>query len=89
MMSQTIYVLTIKRAGGLPEVTYYTTRQEAQESQRIDHEAYILNHLRTANRIKGALRGKGQSKMYALAAGIVADNIQYRIHTAVLQGDAQ
>lgn len=94
-MNKTIYILTAKRQGHEPQTWYYTTRKEAEENQRCLHEGYLLMHLATANRIKGALRGRGQPKMFALAAGIVAENLQYTIHTATLReplltaGDAQ
>lgn len=82
-----MFILTCTRQGQEPQVWYFTTLQGAQEHQRLAYEGYILNHLANANRIKGALRGKGQSKLSALASGIVADNIQFEITTALLRGD--
>tara|TARA_R110000824_G_scaffold392433_1_gene590850 strand:- start:918 stop:1205 length:288 start_codon:yes stop_codon:yes gene_type:complete len=82
----TIYILTAKRQGQEPQTWYHTTRQEAEENQRCHHEGYLMMHLATANRIKGALRTfTGIDKMSALAAGIVVDNLQYTIHIAKLR----
>lgn len=83
----TIFKLTCTRQGQEPQVWYFSTLQGAQEHQRMTYEGYILNHLRTANRIKGALRGRGQPRMLALASGIVADNIQFNITREWLRGD--
>jgi hypothetical protein len=86
-MMTTIFKLTCTRQGQEPQVWYFSTLQGAQEHQRLAHEDYILNHLSNANRIKGALRGRGQASLMALASGIVADNIQFNITREWLRGE--
>lgn len=81
-----IYILTATRQGHKPQTWCFTTRKKAEEHQRSAHEGHLLMHLATANRIKGALRGRGQPKMLALAAGIVAENLQFTITEKLLRG---
>ena len=85
----TIYILTVTQQGAEPSLSYHTTRQGAAEQQSMVHTNHVRNHLRTANKIKGALRGRGRPTLDALAAGIVVENIQFRIHKAYLRGDGQ
>lgn len=80
-----IWILTCTRQGQEKQVWYFTTLKDAQEHQRNAHEGYMLGWLANANRIKGALRGKGQASLSALASGIVADNLQFNITSRVIQ----
>lgn len=81
-----IYILTVEKQGRTNQTWYFNTRKDAEEHQRSMHEGYLLRQLTTANRIKGALRGRGQPKMHALAAGIVAENLQFTITQHLLRG---
>ena len=85
----TIYILTVTQQGAEPSLSYHATRKGAEEQQRMVHTNHVTNHLRTANKIKGALRGRGRQSLAYLAAGIVVENIQFRIHKAHLRGDGQ
>jgi hypothetical protein len=84
-----IYILTVTQQGAEPTLSYHTSRQGAEEQQRMVHTNHMRKHLQTAYRIKGALRGRGLPTLDALAAGIVVENIQFRIHKAHLRGDGQ
>jgi hypothetical protein len=76
---ETIYRLKITQQGWPPKEHYYGSHAMAKEAQDEFHADFLLNHLRTANRIKGALRGKGTRTIRALAHGIVAENLQFEI----------
>ena len=85
----TIYTLTIKQQGRADRTSYFTTRSGAEDCRDELLTNFFANHLRTANKIKGALRGRGRHDLAALAAGIVAENMQFVITKAYLRGDAQ
>ena len=76
---ETIYRLKVTQQGLSPKEHYYESHAMAKEAQDEIHATFLLNHLRTANRIKGALRGKGVRDLIALSHGIVAQNLQFEI----------
>ena len=83
----TIYILTMTQQGREPVVTHHSSRKNAEDLQCSLRTTRITKHLRTANKIKGALRGRGRHDLAALAAGIVAENMQFVITKAYLRGD--
>ena len=85
----TIYTLTIKQQGRSDYTSYFITRSGAEDCRHALLTKFFTKHLRTGNKIKGALRGRGRHDLAALAAGIVAENIQFVITKAYLRGDAQ
>jgi len=76
---ETIYRLKVTQQGWSPKEHYYASHAMAKEAQDEIHADFLRNHLRTANRIKGALRGKGVRDLIALSHGIVAQNLQFEI----------
>lgn len=83
---RTIWSLTISQQGRPDEVQHFFSRQAAEKERDADHRRYLMEHLTTANRIKGAIRGRGQQQMFALAAGIVAQRRTYTISQHSIHG---
>ena len=76
---ETIYRLKIMQQDRSPKERHYASYALAKEAQDEIHVDFLHKHLRTANRIKGALRGKGVGALIALSHGIVAQNLQFEI----------
>tara|TARA_R110000737_G_scaffold71140_3_gene99631 strand:- start:207 stop:470 length:264 start_codon:yes stop_codon:yes gene_type:complete len=85
----TIYTLTIKQQGRADRTSYFTTRSGAEDCRDELLTNFFANHLRTANKIKGALRGRGRPALMHLAAGMVAEEYSIVIGTQFLRGDTQ
>ena len=84
-----IYICTKKQQGYPDQLTYHATRKGAQEHRELLLTNYFANHLRTANRVKGALRGRGRATIMHLASGITAEGFTVEIRKEYLRGDAQ
>ena len=85
----TIYTLTIKQQGRSDYTSYFITRSGAEDCRDELLTNFFAKHLRTANKIKGALRGRGRPALMHLAAGMVAEEYTVVIGTELLRGDAQ
>ena len=83
------YIVTKKQQGHPDHITYHATRNNAEEQRELLLTIRMQKHLRTANKIKGALRGRGRPTLNILAAGIVAEEYSVEIVKAYLRGDAQ
>ena len=83
-----IYICTKKQQGYPDQLTYHATRNSAEQHREMLLTTYFANHLRTANRIKGALRGRGQASLMALASGITAEGFSVEIRKEYLRGEA-
>jgi len=82
----TIHILSIATHGQEPRLSYHASRSSALKEKDMKHETYIMRHLLTANKIKGAIRGKGQGVIHSLAAGIVAEDFNWNITKVYLHG---
>ena len=78
-MSGTIYSLTITQQGLVYDTRYFYSRKAAEKERDADKHRYLMRYLITANRIKGAIRGRGRADMDRLAHGIVAQRRTYNI----------
>jgi len=85
-MSRTIYKLTITQQGIVYDSRYFYNRKDAEKERDSDHHQYLLRHLKTANLIKGAIRGRGQERLHALAHGIIAEARTYTITMHYMRG---
>ena len=85
----TIYTLTIKQQGRADRTSYFMARSDAEDCRDELLTNFFANHLRTANKIKGALRGRGRPALMHLAAGMVAEEYSIVIGTQFLRGDTQ
>tara|TARA_R110000765_G_scaffold243011_1_gene345456 strand:- start:2792 stop:3049 length:258 start_codon:yes stop_codon:yes gene_type:complete len=83
----TIYTLTIKQQGRSDYTSYFITRSGAEDCRHALLTKFFTKHLRTGNKIKGALRGRGRHDLAALAAGMVAEEYSIVIGTELLRGD--
>lgn len=82
-----IYICIKKQQGYPDQLTYHATRNGAEQHRDLLLRNYFANHLRTANRIKGALRGRGQASLMVLASGMVAQEYSVEIRKEYLRGD--
>ena len=85
----TFYTLTIKQQGQADRILYFMARSDAEDRRCVLLTNFFANHLRTANKIKGALRGRGRPALMHLAAGMVAEEYSIVIGTELLRGVSQ
>ena len=88
-MSGMIYSLTITQQGRVYDTRYFYNRKDAEKERDADNHQYLMRHLATANRIKGAIRGRGQGRMHSLAHGIIAEARTYTIKKHYIRGELE
>jgi hypothetical protein len=81
-----LFIMSWKTQGNEDESSYYLSMREAQQAGEDRLARYYLHCLRDANRLKGALRGKGQVKMDSLSKVMAMFTPTYSVHSARLHG---
>lgn len=84
-----LYILTVKQVCRNDRLYYFNNRDDAMDFRAELTQAFFYKFLRTANKIKGAIRGQGAPKLHALAAGIAAEEYSIVITKEYLRGDTQ
>ena len=82
-----LYICSVKQQGYPDQLTYHTTRAGAEKHRELLLTNYFANHLRTANRVKGALRGRGRATIMHLASGMVAQEYRVIVRKEYLRGE--
>jgi hypothetical protein len=81
-----VFVMSWHTQGHDDEHSYYVSQREANQAGEDRLARYYLHCLRDANRLKGALRGKGQEKMDSLSKVMAMFAPTYSVHAARLHG---